>query len=74
MWKTGSMLIHGKVYHYQVKVSNEGSVFGIDGGKIFKVWITLGEDEVMCYDRGWDVEPQDEDTELALAILLKEHN
>jgi len=26
------------------------------------------------YDRGWDIEPLDSDAEIALAILMKEHN
>ena len=31
--------------------------------------------EIVCnYDRGWDVEAVDEDTEFALAILLKNFN
>lgn len=31
--------------------------------------------EIVCnYDRGWDIKPVDEDTEFALAILLKDFN
>jgi len=33
MWKTGAMLIKGKVYKYQVKVYEVGSEYGIEGGK-----------------------------------------
>lgn len=29
---------------------------------------------VVNYDRGWDVEPESEGAELALAIILKENN
>ena len=36
MWKTGAMLIKGKVYKYQVKVYEVGSEFGIDGGNVFR--------------------------------------
>ncbi|WP_337487801.1 DUF7678 domain-containing protein [Phascolarctobacterium faecium] len=74
MWKTGAMLIKGKVYKYQVKVYEVGSEFGIDGGKISKAWISLDGKAVVNYDRGWDIEPVDEDAEIALAILIKEHN
>ncbi len=74
MWKTGAMLIKGKVYQYQVKVYEVGSEFGIDGGKISKAWISLDGKAVVNYDRGWDIEPVDEGAEIALAILIKEHN
>lgn len=74
MWKTGALLIHGKVYHYEVKVYEVGSEFGIDGGKISKVWVSCEGKAVLNYDRGWDVEPVSEEAELALAILMKEHN
>ena len=52
MWKTGAMLIKGKVYKYQVKVYEVGSEFGIDGGKISKAWISLDGKAVVNYDRG----------------------
>ena len=74
MWKTGAMLIKGKVYKYQVKVYEVGSEFGFDGGKISKAWISLDGKAVVNYDRGWDIEPVDEGAEIALAILIKEHN
>ena len=74
MWKTGAMLIKGKVYKYQVKVYEVGSEFGIDGGKISKALISLDGKAVVNYDRGWDIEPVDEGAEIALAILIKEHN
>jgi len=31
-------------------------------------------DIVANYDRGWDIIPVDSDAEVALAILIKEHN
>ena len=74
MWKTGAMLIKGKVYKDQVKGYEVGSEFGIDGGKISKAWISLDGKAVVNYDRGWDIEPVDEGAEIALAILIKEHN
>ena len=74
MWKEGAILVRGKVYHYEVKVYTYGSEYGIEGGKISKLLIREGGKEVASYDRGWDVEPTSEETELALAILIKEHN
>ncbi len=46
--------------HFYAKVFEEGSEYGIDGGKISKLEIRLGN-EILCnYDRGWDVEPTEE--------------
>lgn len=74
MWKEGVIGINGTPYHYWIKVYEEGSVFGIEGGRISKLMIKR-KDEIVCnYDRGWDMEPKDEDTQTALAILLKSEN
>ena len=74
MWKEGAIHIGGKVYRYWVKHYEEGSQFGIDGGRISKLMIKRGGEIVCNYDRGWDIKPVDEDTEFALAILLKDFN
>ena len=74
MWKSGAMLIHGKVYKFQAKVYKVDSKYGIDGGKISKLWISCEDMVVASYERGWDVKPTSEGAELAVAILMKEHN
>ena len=74
MWKEGAILIGGKGYRYWVKYYEEGSQFGIDGGRISKLMIKRGGEIVCNYDRGGDGEAGDEDTEFALAILLKDYN
>ena len=74
MWKEGTILISGKGYLYWVKHYEEGSQFGIDGGRISKLMIKRGGEIVCNYDRGWDIKTVDEDTEFALAILLKGFN
>lgn len=40
--------------HYE-----EGSIYGINGGKISKLWIQRERNEeiIVNYDRGWDVAP-----------------
>ena len=53
MWKDG--IIDG--YRYQVKVFDEGSDFGINGGRISKLWMQKDGKEAANYDRGWDVRP-----------------
>lgn len=74
MWREDTIIINKKGYRYWVKHFDEGSQFGIDGGRISKLMIKR-DGEIACnYDRGWDIKPVDEDTEFALAILMKDYN
>ena len=57
-----------------MKSYDEGSIFGIDEGRISKVTLKRDGKEVCNYDRGWDIEPVDEDAQIALAILMKQYN
>lgn len=46
-------------YHYHAKVFDIGSEYGINGGRISKLFMrhaATGE-EVICYDRGWGMDP-----------------
>ena len=77
MWREGSIGVPGSEggivsVRYQVKVYDEGSVFGINGGRISKLWLSIDGREVANYDRGWDVRPTRKEAEIALAILLDE--
>ena len=74
MWKEGRILINHRGYHYWIKQWDEGSEYGIDGGRISKLMIKRGDEVVCNYDRGWDVDPQDDDTRMALAIILHSEN
>ena len=61
--------------HYWVKHYDESSeVYGINGGRISKLMIKVNGTVTANYDRGWDVEPQDEPTRMAFSILLHEYN
>jgi hypothetical protein len=70
MWKEGSIRVHNSIFHYWMKQWDTGSVYGIDGGRISKLMIKRGSEIVCNYDRGWDVEPVDDDTRTVLAIIL----
>lgn len=61
--------------HYWVKHHDgPGETYGINGGRISKLTIKV-DGKVTCnYDRGWDVEPIDEPTQLAYMILLQNYN
>ena len=58
MWKKGTLNINGNTYFYEIKVYEGGSRFGIDGGKISKLWMSENSCTVCNYDRGWDIKPE----------------
>lgn len=70
--KDGSM----KVAHYWVKAYDEGSEWGINGGRISKLSIKINGVWTANYDRGWDIKPDenDEATQIAYCILLQNYN
>jgi hypothetical protein len=74
MWKEGTIKIQNSVFHYWVKVYDEPSRFGIDGGRISKLMLKRKNEIVCNYDRGWDMKPVDEDVEAALQILIFSEN
>ena len=74
MWKEGSIKVNGEVFHYWMKQYDEGSEFGIDGGRISKLTLKRNGTIVCNYDRGWDIEPTCKEAELALCILLNNYN
>lgn len=59
-------------YMFEAKVYDTGSEYGIDGGRISKLWIygAFFRDTVASYERGWDVEPESEDARDALDAIL----
>ena len=76
MWKEGNIAIpDGKgghiICHYWIKVYEKPSKkYGIDGGRISKLTIKVNGKTTANYDRGWDIKPTDEATEMALQVLL----
>ena len=79
MWSKGTIGVPQKDGSYSgcrswVKHDEEGSEWGIDEGRISKLEIRINGKITANYDRGWDIEPEDETTQTALAILLKEYN
>ncbi len=72
-WKEGCLRVYGDIYHYWAKVYDEGSEYGIDGGRVSKLMLRRNGEIVCNYDRGWDVKPVDEGAELAKDIVLHEY-
>ena len=64
MWKEGSIKVSDSIFQYWIKVFEEGSEFGIEGGKISKLMLKRDGKVVCNYDRGWDIKPVDLDTQL----------
>ena len=74
LWHEGTLRVHESIFHYWYKQYDEGSEYGIDGGRISKLMLQRNGETVCNYDRGWDIKPTDPDTELALEILLHTEN
>ena len=78
MWLKGSFVIDGVKFLYEAKVYNEGSVLGINNGRISKLVIVrdIGEgswswnNTIINYDRGWDICPKNDLDNKALQYVL----
>ena len=74
MWKDGVIGYEGKRYKYYVKAYEEGSEFGINGGRISKLDILHDGKSVALYDREWISKPKDKGTKAVLEILIHDYN
>ena len=74
MWTEGTIKTPTSLVRYWVKYFEEGSEFGIEGGRISKLMIRRGDETIASYERGWDIEPKDEDAEIAFKILMSKYN
>lgn len=54
--------------------SQPRNAYGINGGRISKLMIKIDGKIVCNYDRGWDIHPTCKEAEMALCILLENHN
>ena len=79
--KHGSMEWKDDALHIKSKDSNEQNTYetviggdGMDGGRISKLMLKRDGEIAYNYDRGLDIPPADQETEMALAILMKEYN
>ena len=73
-WQEGALRVKDDIFHYWVKAYETGSEYGIDAGRVSKLTLQRKEQTVCNYDRGWDVKPVDEETQIALEILLQQYN
>lgn len=63
-----------KKYTAYIKQYDEGSEFGIAGGRISKLQIKDGDKTVVNYDRGWDIKPETAEERAALKTILNGWN
>ena len=74
MWSKGEIKIEGTKVKYWVKHYEEGSEFGIDGGRISKMECRANGKTILHYERGWDMGPETELGYQAYAILIEKFN
>lgn len=69
----GGNWISGKIgnLHFQAKVYEKGSQFGINAGNVSKltVWPEYGP-AIINYDRGWDIKPKNAKEEKIVDTVL----
>lgn len=62
-------------YDYSVKLYDQPSEYGVDGGRVSKMEVWRDGKLVVNYDRGWDVEPEtDGEREIVKKVLEKVGN
>ena len=58
MWKVDTITIDDCTFEYEAKVYDKPSQFGINEGRISKLFIYDSDDNVLAaYDRGWVKNP-----------------
>ena len=69
-------LVNGETVNadYCVKSFDEGSEFGINGGRISKLTVKINNEYVANYDREWDIKPTSEAAKIVLASLIEKFN
>jgi hypothetical protein len=72
LWREGEIKVGKSSYRYCAKVYDEGSEWGINAGRVSKLWISKDGKTVCNYDRGWDIEPKKgSDAEKAMQQVLE---
>ena len=70
MWKNGSFELEGVTVNYEMKVYDNGSQYGILGGRISKLRMLVGTVEIISYDRGWVIKPINDIARQALIEII----
>ena len=70
MWSKGEI----RGCKFEVKHFEQGSEWGIDGGRISKLWVTKDGLEIASYDRGWDVLPATDEAQEVTSEIIQRFN
>ena len=75
MWLTG-IWVKGEIngFKFWVKYYGEGSIYGIEGGRISKLHIRKDGVDCACYERGWDLKPTTDEAKAVYDELIKRYN
>ena len=75
-WTIAIARYKGKYYDVNVKHFEEPSNFGIDNGRVSKLWIREQRQDTPCvsYDRGWDVRPKTKAAKAVMNEILAMYN
>ena len=73
MWENGILYLNSDKYFYSVKVYDEPSKFGIDGGRISKLEIRDKDmNLIIGYDRGdWWLGSKEQYSDYTIDLILK---
>lgn len=74
MWTEGTIKTPTSLVRYWVKYFEEGSEFGIEGGRISKLMLRREDETIANYDRGWDLMPKDAEAQMVFKILMSKYN
>ena len=74
MWTEETIQVGTSTFHYWVKHYEEPSIFGYEEGRASKISLRRNGKTVFNFDRDMDIPSEDEETETALAILLKQYS
>ena len=75
MWDTITIDVSGEKYTAYIKHYENGSEFGIGGGRISKLQLKDKDGRtVVNYDRGWDIRPETIQQEAAVETILRGWN
>lgn len=74
MWEHGMLNVENQNVSYSMKVFEEPSKYGINGGRISKLTLKANKRVIANYDRGWDIMPTGKLANEALEMILDARN
>lgn len=56
-------------YKFEAKLFDNGSVYGINEGRVSKLYISDKQGQTINYDRSWDIKPTKENRAIFKAVM-----